>query len=82
MSLKLESKFFILLFVSLGFYYMFKKYQDGFENKYKNSWSLTNQYNYYKGYLDIKGRKLKKTFTENIRNPLNKKINSYINKYF
>ena len=82
MSLKLESKYFIVLFVSLGLYYSLKKYEEGFENEFKNSKSLSNQYNYYKGYLDIKDRNIKSLFEENIRKPVNKKINSYINKYF
>ena len=82
MSLKSESKYFIILFVLLGLYYIIKKNEEGFENKYKGSYSLTNQYNYYRGYIDVESRKIKKLFTENIRKPVNKKINSYINKYF
>tara|TARA_B100000963_G_C22531280_1_gene627727 strand:- start:3 stop:245 length:243 start_codon:yes stop_codon:yes gene_type:complete len=80
--MSLKSKFFILIFVSLGVYYILKKNKDGFENKYKNSLSLSSRYNYYKGYLDLKSRQLKKLYTENIKKPINKKINSYINRYF
>ena len=55
--------------------------KEGFDHKYKNSWSLSNQITYirnkYNQNKKMTETKIRKTFIE----PVNKKINYYINKY-
>ncbi len=79
--MKRNNKFYILLFVSLFIYYMSKKSEEGFENDYKHSWALSNQFNYYRGLFDLKTRKINDMLKKNITNPVNNKISYYINRY-
>lgn len=73
---------FCLVLICLVLIYNNINKKEGFEHEYKNSWSLSNQITYlrnkYEQNTKIAELKMNQTFIE----PVNKKINYYINKYF
>lgn len=56
--------------------------KEGFEHTIKNSWSLSNQLTYFKNKYNQNKKSTETKIQQTFIDPVNKKINYYINKYF
>ena len=70
-----------LMILCLMIIYNAYKNKEGFEHKYKNSWAISNQITYFRNKYNQNTKLAETKFNQTFIEPVNKKINYYINKY-